>query len=362
MRPATLARMRIGFDISAFELPCSLGVRRVARSTVEALERREHAGESALEVVRLAPPPGAALRRWRQRGLPALVASERLFGIHSFTSAFAWRGRGKRVQTIHELPWRHGADENAGLRHRAWATLGPRRADRVVCPTEHVARDLRAQPLATAGVAARTRVVSWGAGPEFADEPPPGTIDEAVLERYRLGGDPIVLCPGAVRPKKNLAATLRGVAELVRDGRRVEVVVTGGDTNGLRRDLGLASKLGIASHVTTLDAVDEADWPSLYRMAAVVPVFSTSEGFALPVLEALRCGTPVLVPADSAQSEVAGNGGTIVDPSDAQAVARALADVIERREALRYALSAEHAAKTWDATARAIADLWSELA
>jgi alpha-1,3-rhamnosyl/mannosyltransferase len=352
--------MRVGFDVSALEPPCSPGVRRVARSLLEALEAR--APESGLEVVRLAPPAGTSAATWRQRALPGAVRASGLVGLHSFTSSFPLRGPGRRVQTVHELPWRHGEPENAGPRHRLWVALGALRADRIVCPTAHVAADL-ARGFLGARAGTRTRVVPWGVDATFAEEPPAGTVDEVVLERYRLGGDPFVLVPGGVRAKKNLAALLEGVAALGKGGGpRLHVVVTGGDTLDHRRDLGLASRLGLAGQVTTLDEVEEADLAALYRLATVVPVLARSEGFGLPALEALASGTPVLVPAGTAQAEVAGAAGLVVEPERAESVAAGLRTALEERERLRLTLPDAAHGRTWARAAEAIETLWRELA
>lgn len=347
--------MRVGFDVSALSRPHSRGLVRVVASVIAALERR-----ARLQVVRLEPAPGEDLRRWRQGALPQLAASQGLAGLHSFTSAYALRGPGARVQTVHELPWRHGVRENAGLAHRAWAALGAARATRVVVPSEVVARDLARSPL----VARRKiRVVSWGASADFAPEPPLMTVDEAVLTRYRLGDGPFVFCPGAVRAKKNLESLLYALAERMQRGRpALTVVITGGDSPKLRQDLGLASKLGLGRFVVMLDEVAEADMPRLYRLARAVPVLSPSEGFGLPVLEALACGTPVLVTQDSAQAEVAGPAGLVVDPRSPGSVAHALERALAERPALAR-LGLERARPlTWDATAEKIESLWNELA
>ena len=322
--------MRVGFDVSALHRPHSRGLERVVRCLVEALERR-----GGLEVVRLAPEDGADLRRWRQRDLPRRAAAEGLAGVHSFTSAFPLRGPGHRVQTVHELPWRHGVRENADARHYAWAALGPLRAARVVCPSEHVAADLARGPLVPRK---KIRVVRWGVEPRFAPEPPPMVIDESALTRYRLGEEPFVLAPGAVRPKKDLAALLYGMAERKRRGAEpLRVLVTGGDTQQLREDLGLASKLGLARWIAMLDEVAEQDLPSLYRLARAVPALSRSEGFGLTVLEAMACGTPVLVPRAGAQAEVAGEAGIVVDPRSPASVADGLERALSARAELRRA-------------------------
>ena len=350
--------MRVGFDVSPLTRPSSRGLRRVVLASVQELERR-----GVLEVVRLAPEPGRNLRLWRARELPRACAGQDLLGIHSFTSAFPCRGPGKRVQTIHELPWRHGVRENAGVRHRLWAALGPLAADRVVTATETTAADLGRRQL---WGAAKLRVVPWGVGPEFAPDPPPGEIDETRLSRYRLPEEPLILCLGATRAKKRLGALLAGVAALGEHaslaGSRPHVVVTGPETRDLRRALGDAQKLGLAGRVTTLDEVEEADLAPLLRLAAVVPVLSASEGFGLPVLEALASGTPVLVTAGSAQAEVAGDAGIAVEPTDPDSVAAGLERALTRREALRYTLPERAAAFTWERTAVRLEALWRELA
>jgi glycosyltransferase involved in cell wall biosynthesis len=198
--------------------------------------------------------------------------------------------RAPACRTIHELPWRHGAAEGADLRHRAWAAFGPLRAEAVLTATEFVARDLRRRLLPGAS---KVRVVPWGVDPAFADEPAADVVDEVVLGRYRLPQGAWAIALGAVRPKKNLAAFLNGLAEHARRGAEpVRLVVTGGDTPQLRRDLGLAGRLGLSRFVTTLDEIADEDLPSVLRLASVVPVLSRSEGFGLPVLEAMACGTP----------------------------------------------------------------------
>lgn len=351
--------MRVGFDVSPLQLSHSLGLARVVRGAVESLERRGH-----LEVVRLAPAPGEVLRAWRQGPLARASTERGLAGVHSFVSAFPLRGPGRRVQTVHELPWRHGVRENAGLRHRLWAGLGPIRADLVLCGTEHVARDLRRRRLSGAG---KVRVVPWGVDPAFADEPPPGTVDEVVLRKYRLPEDPLVLCLGAVRPKKNLEAVIRGLAVLhARSGAerrpRLHLVVTGRETPQLRRDLALASRLGLGRWISTPGEVAESDLPSLLRLAAVVPVLSRSEGFGLPALEALASGTPVLVPPGSAQAEVAGELAFRVDPADPAAVAAGLERAASEREELRYRLGARARELTWDRWSETVEGLWQALA
>ncbi len=345
--------MRIGFDASPLSHPHPRGIQRVVKRSLEALEER-----GQLEVVRLVPPAGSDLRRWRQRDLPR--AASQLAGVHSFLSAFPWRGPGLRVQTIHELPWLHGASENAGWRHRLWARIGPYRSDAVVTATERTAYDLGIRRHAEGG---KLFVVPWGVEERFTEEPPPGVVDETLLSTYRLSEGPFVLALGAVRAKKNLAAALQGLATLKEAGGTVpQLVVTGGDTPDLRRSLGLAQKLGVTRHVSTLDHLEEEHLPGVLRLASAVVVLSRSEGFSLPVLEAAACGTPAVVPRDSAQAEVAGPLAFLVDPDQPTSVAEGLREAIERREELRYLLPQHTKDLTWSRTAEGIESVWEALA
>ena len=190
----------------------------------------------------------------------------------------------------------------------------------------------------------------------------PGEIDERVLERHRLGDEPFLLCPGATRDKKRLDRVLAGLARVVeRRAGSLGLVVTGPETKDLQRALGRASSAGLSRWISTLGEVPDSELASLMRLAACVPALSDSEGFALPVLEALSCGTPVVVPPGTAQSEVGGAEATLVDPDDPEALADAFLDAVATRERRRYAIAASVESRTWDRTAETIEAVWQEL-
>jgi len=240
------------------------------------------------------------------------------------------------VQTIHELPWRHGVTENADLAHRLWNWFGPLRAQAVVTATEFSARDVRARILPGR---AKVRVIPWGVGAPFG---PGAAVRQDML-----------FCPGGTRAKKGLAAVIEAAALLAP---KPGVIVTGPAGAELERCSARARELGVA--LVAREQLDERELVEHYRSARAVPLLSRSEGFCLPVLEALACGAPVIVPRASAQAEVAGGAGLEVDPADPASVASAIESVRDDLRAKGFERAAQFG---WERTAAAIEDLWTEL-
>jgi glycosyltransferase involved in cell wall biosynthesis len=188
-------------------------------------------------------------------------------------------------------------------------------------------------------------------------------MDEILLGKYHLPDRPLLLCPGGVRAKKNLRATLEGLAHLKQSGSLpVQLVVTGPDTPDLRASLGLVQRLGLTRHVSTPGEISDADLAGLMRLSCAVSVLSTSEGFGLPVLEAMACGTPAIVPAGGALEEVAGAHAIVVDPTEASSVGQGIVQALDTREELRTTLTERASRFTWGNTALSIEQVWEGLA
>lgn len=325
--------MRVALDLSPLAGHFPLSVVRTVAPLVDALRR---AGE--VELVEIAPPPGGRVAHllWRQRALPRAAAGSGADLLHVFASGIPLRSRVPVVQTVHELPWRHGVAENAGLRHRAWIRLGARRARAVCVPSQAVADDL--------GGRADVHVVSWGVGDEFFR---PADVQALRAAHPDLPGEPFVLAPGATRPKKRLDRIIAGAAAA-----GMPVVVSGAPTN-------TSTGAPASRHVVALGRVDDALMPALYDAAAATCLLADSEGFGLPVLESFARGRAVVAPRGSVQARTAGDFAVLVDDADdpqevAAALRRAAAEDAGTRAALR--LFAE--SRTWDATARRLTEVW----
>jgi len=337
-------RFRLGLDGAATVFDYPPGVRRVAANLLPALSAGGH--------VPLVPAADEPERHWRHHELPRLERELGLDGILSFTSAFPIRGKGLRIQTLHELPWSHGVQENAGFGHRLWARHGRRRAALVLVPSVRVLMDL--EDFAPAA-ARRAAVLPWGVGPPFTEDEDPQRPDGELLASLGLDATrPFVLVPGGTRPKKRVDAVLQGLAGLGKDA--PDLVVTGAATGQITEDLRVARTLGLEGALRYVGPVEDAAMAALYRSCHAVCVLSDSEGFGFGALEGLAAGAPVLVPPATAQAEVAGDFALQVDSDDLAGIGRALTGVLERHgtepEAVERARRrSEAAGRTWEATA-----------
>jgi glycosyltransferase involved in cell wall biosynthesis len=137
-------------------------------------------------------------------------------------------------------------------------------------------------------------------------------------------GRPYILYVGNRRPYKNVTGLMRAFAQagLAKNG--YVLALTGNKDEELAS---LSAKLNISDAVHYLGFVPEAELPSLYRGAHAVAFVSIYEGFGLPILEAMGCGTPVLTSTKSSMPEVAGGAAVLVDPLDDDQISEGLAQL-----------------------------------
>ena len=322
--------MRVGVDVSPL-VQTGAGTARHVRGLLRALE-----GRAGIEVRRLS---------FGGRGRAATVARDAAwypFGIahaargldvlHCTTMRGPLRARPPVVVTVHDLavlrypetfPLWHGRTGRMALR------ASVRTADAVVA----VSSFTRSELVELLGVPGdRVRVVPNGVDRVFAPEGP------ASEGSY-------VLAVGTLEPRKNLgraveAARLAGV----------ELRVVG------------ARGWGGVDVPGWIGRIEDDELAALDRGARCLVFPSLYEGFGLPVLEAMACGTPVVTSRGGATEEVAGGAAVLVDPLDPASIAAGMAEAEARRDEL-VPLGLERAkAFAWEHAANAVEELWRELA
>ena len=200
------------------------------------------------------------------------------------------------------------------LHYRLLMRRSLRRAQRVIVPSECTKRDV----LALGEVSEdRIRVIPLGVSSAFH---PTNDRDALAAVRNRYGlPDAYVLYVGNLDPKKNVSLLLDAFAEGYRSGRITAKLVIAGQkewhAEPVRRRLQELRRDGM---VQRLGPVPEADLPALYSAASLFVFPSLYEGFGLPPLEAMACGTPVITTRSGALPEVVDDAALALDDPDAR--------------------------------------------
>jgi len=303
---------------------------------------------------------------WHRLGLPLAVDlfTGPLDVFHSPDYLLPPVRKGARVITVHDLTFLvvpQYAEPNLA---RYLAGALPRsieRATLVLADSETTRQDL----ISLLKVPPEKVVVVYsGIDRSFAPVDDAACLD-GVRAKYGLHG-PFILNLGTLEPRKNLEGLLRAYALLHNEGRLPHRLVLAGGKGWLYQGLfKLLEDLKLGEAVSLLGYVAEEDLPALLSLAEVFVYPSFYEGFGLPPLEAMACGTPVVASNAPCLPEVLGDAALLVDPLDHHALASAIIRVLEDGS-LRQCLLAkglEQAAKyTWTAAAERALSLYRRAA
>ena len=266
-----------------------------------------------------------------------------------------------RVATIHDLiPLLFPATVTRGHRWIRCAVLPAvvRRADLLIADSRATARDLAERfPEAQR----KTRVIHLGVDPRFTA----ASAEAVAAIRVRLGlPSEYVLYAGVINPVKNLDRLFEAYAMLHQRERGVPPLVVAGRLGWLHHGIVRRVRdLRLTSHVIFPGFVPDEVLPALMTGATAFVFPSLYEGFGLPVLEAMACGTPVLTSDRASLPEIAGGAALLVNPEDTESIAdgirRLLADT-ERRRTLGLRGIARARGFRWEYAARDTAQVYRE--
>lgn len=264
------------------------------------------------------------------------------------------------VVTIHDLsfmklPQVFRATKRSYL--RLFTRLSARRAERVIVVSENTRRDaalLLGIPL--------ERIVVIPNGVDDTFHPIRDRERIAAFRRKRDVPDRIILFVGTIEPRKNVGTLIRAYARLKEKGTVEHKLVIGGSKGWMFEPLfSLIEGLGLSEEIIFPGFLSPQELPLWYNAADLFVYPSLYEGFGLPPLEAMACGTPVVTSNVSALPEVVGKAGIMVDPHDAEAWAQVMEQVLldaERRESLSNAGLKRARRFSWQKTAQMTADLY----
>jgi glycosyltransferase involved in cell wall biosynthesis len=185
-----------------------------------------------------------------------------------------------------------------------------------------------------------------------------------VRTRYHLP-EWFILAVGTLEPRKNYPRLISAYARLRRHtGLPHQLVIAGGKGWLYDEIYQQIAREGLDEHVHFPGYIDDADLPALYTLADLLAFPSLYEGFGIPPLEAMSCGTPVVTSNNSSLPEVVGSAAIMIDAEDVDALADAMARALGNAN-LRVRLSdlgrAQAARYTWETSAKRLLSVYERV-
>jgi glycosyltransferase involved in cell wall biosynthesis len=274
------------------------------------------------ELIGIAQPSVPRRLLWEQAGLPGELRRRRVDLLHSPHYTMPLRKVCKSVVSFPDMifimmPQVHGRGRRTFFQMMMrWSA---RHADRLIAISESTRQDLFLRlhvPL--------DQIVTTVLAASESYRPLPKDETQSVCDRYGLTPGRYVYYVGVLEPRKNVPVLLEAYAKLAAEFPNVPLVIAGKKGWMYESIFQQAKALGLEDRVRFLGYVPDADLAALYNGARVFVYPSQYEGFGLPVLEAMQCGTPTITTDISSMPEVAGDAALLVAPNDATALADAL--------------------------------------
>jgi len=298
-----------------------------------------------------------------QFGIPILLLKYQIDVIHSLHYSFPLVHFGaKQVVTLHDMTFFAMPQMHVPFKvfyFRSFIKSAVRFADALIFVSESARRDCVARLGPPRGL---TAVIYHGKSAAFRPDIDPLAI-QGVATKYGLSPH-FLLYVGTIEPRKNLNRLVAAFGSLVQRHPDLTLVIAG--MKGWMYDqlFEEISRLNLESRIIFTGFIPEEDKPYLIAAAKVFVYPSLYEGFGLPALEAIACGTPTVTSNTSSLPEVVGEAALLIDPNDEAAIATAIERLLSDeplRERLRQASINQAAKFNWQTTARLTAETYADV-
>ena len=305
-----------------------------------------------------------SLRRtvWMQCLLPRLIRRSHPHLCHFPNATAPLWPQAPFVITIHDASlfiYSHCHPRTRLLSSRLALPLVARRAAAVITVSQHARRDL----IRILDLPPEKVCVVYEAAPEhFRPVCDPREL-ERVRRKYRLP-DHFLLYVGTLEPRKNLRRLVRAARQVRRYGfphKLVLVGASGWQVDELHREV---EACGMKDDVLFTGYVPDDDLPALFSLATLFVFPSLYEGFGLPPIEAMACGTPVLSSNRSALPEICGDAAHLIDPEDEEELVESLIALLsdgERRAEMTARGLRQAATFSWQRAAQETASIYQSV-
>lgn len=353
--------MRIAIDAQT-TLGQKTGFGFYVKNLVEALAKVDSKGEYVL----IKPQTQQDFPTWKrfwwdQLVFPSRAKKARVDLLHQPCFSAPILFTGKVIVTCHDLIsvfFPENLPLASRLFYSRWMPFSYRKAMMVIADSEHTKKDI----ISLLRIPERRiKVVHLAVSKEFKPIKS-SSKHRGILKKYRTGPR-YFLHVGTIEPRKNLEFLVRAFALAYRDGLEENLVITG--KKGWYYDglFELVKNLNLTQKVVFTGYVEEKDLPALYSGATAFLFPSLYEGFGLPPLEAMACGTPVISSSTSSLPEVVGSAGILLPPRNEKLWAENMVKIVKDKGLAQTFknLGLRQAAKfSWESTAKKTIEVYRE--
>ena len=256
------------------------------------------------------------------------------------------------VAEIHDLSFEHVPEtfrwhEHPRMKFTTRRTA--RNADHIITCSEYTRKDIVDTYKLPAD---KVTAIHLAAGKRFV----PAMQDEIARVREKYGLPPeFILAVGSIQPRKNLERLIQAYSQVNKRMNAPPLVLVGRKAWLYKDSVTAAERSGYSDKITFTGFVPDEDLPAIYSAAAIFVYPSIFEGFGLPPIEAMQCGTPVITGNRTSLPEIVGDAGVMVDPYDVGSLTDAIERLLRDHE-LRAELSSRGLRRakdfSWENTAR----------